>query len=163
MVLRLISVKRLRCIAAYSRRMEGPMIRYEIEGGHLPVVICYPELGQTLCSETGAMSWMSPNMKMDTNSGGGFTKALGRLFAGESIFMNEYTPQGGHGMIAFASAFPGSIIPYEVTPGNSIIVQKRGFLAMEKGLDLSIYLQHGLGRGVFGGEGFVMEKISGNG
>ena len=139
------------------------MLRYEIEGGHLPVVICYPEPGQTLCTERGSMSWMSPNMKMDTNSGGGFKKALGRMFAGESIFLNEYTPQGGTGMIAFASSFPGSIIPYEVTPGNGIIVQKRGFLAMEKGLELSIFFQKKLGKGFFGGEGFIMQKISGNG
>ncbi len=139
------------------------MIRYEIEGGHLPVVICYPEMGQTLCTERGAMSWMSPNMHMETNSGGGLKKMFGRLLSGESIFMNEYTPQGGPGMIAFASNFPGSIIPFAVTEGNGIIVQKRGFLAMEKGLDLSVYLQHKLGRGLFGGEGFIMQKISGNG
>ena len=115
------------------------MIRYDIEGGQLPVVICYPEAGQTLCTESGAMSWMSPNMHMETNSGGGFRKVLGRLFSGESLFVNEYTAVGGTGMIAFASSFPGSIIPYTVTPGNGIIVQKRGFLAMEKGLDLSVY------------------------
>ncbi len=139
------------------------MLNYKIEGGHLPVVICYPEPGQTLCTESGAMSWMSPNMHMETNSGGGVKKALGRLFSGDSLFMNEYTPQGGTGMIAFASSFPGSIIPYEVTPGNGIIVQKRGFLAMEKGLDLSVYFQRKLGRGFFGGEGFIMQKISGSG
>ncbi|MBR5523838.1 MAG: TIGR00266 family protein [Clostridia bacterium] len=138
-------------------------MRYEIEGGHLPVVICYPEMGQTLCTEKGAMSWMSPNMKMDTISGGGLKKMFGRLLSGESMFMNEYTPQGGDGMIAFASSFPGSIIPYQVTEGNGIIVQKRGFLAMEKGLELSVYLQQKLGRGFFGGEGFIMQKISGNG
>lgn len=139
------------------------MIRYEIEGGHLPVVICYPEQGQTLCTEKGAMSWMSPNMKMETNTGGGIGKVFGRLFSGESIFMNEYSPEYGSGMIAFASSFPGSIIPYQVTPGNGIIVQKRGFLAMEKGLDLSVYFQKRLGRGLFGGEGFIMQRISGNG
>lgn len=139
------------------------MIRYEIEGGNLPVVICYPEAGQTLCTEKGAMSWMSPNMRMDTNTGGGIKKAFGRLFSGESIFMNEYTAEGGSGMIAFASSFPGSIIPYQVTPGNGIVVQKRGFLAMEKGLDLSVYFQHKLGGGLFGGEGFIMQKISGDG
>ena len=139
------------------------MIRYEIEGGHLPVLICYPEENQTLCTESGAMSWMSPNMAMNTNAGGGFKKAFGRFFAGESVFMNEYTAQGGPGMIAFASSFPGSIIPYQVTPGNSLIVQKRGFLAMEKGLDLSIHFNRKLGRGFFGGEGFIMQKISGNG
>lgn len=139
------------------------MIKYEIEGGSLPVVICYPEPGQTLCTETGAMSWMSPNMKMETNSGGGLGKVFGRLFSGESIFMNEFTPEGGSGMIAFASSFPGSIIPYQITPGNGIIVQKRGFLAMEKGLELSIYFQKRIAGGLFGGEGFIMQKISGNG
>ena len=139
------------------------MIKYEIEGGNLPVVICYPEAGQTLCTESGAMSWMSPNMKMDTNTGGGLKKVFGRMFSGESIFMNEYTAQGGDGMIAFASSFPGSIIPYQVTPGNGIIVQKRGFLAMEKGLELSIYFQKRLGKGFFGGEGFIMQQIKGNG
>ena len=139
------------------------MIRYEIEGGNLPVVICYPEAGQSLCTESGAMSWMSPNMKMDTNTGGGLKKAFGRMFTGESIFMNEYTAEGGRGMIAFASSFPGSIIPYEVTPGNGIIVQKRSFLAMEKGLDLSVYFQKRLGKGLFGGEGFIMQRITGSG
>ena len=139
------------------------MIKYEIEGGNLPVVICYPEAGQTLCTESGAMSWMSPNMKMDTNTGGGFKKMLGRMFSGESLFLNDYTAEGGAGMIAFASSFPGSIIPYQVTPGNGIVVQKRGFLAMEKGLELSVYFQKSLGRGLFGGEGFIMQKISGEG
>lgn len=139
------------------------MIRYEIEGGSLPVVICYPEAGETLCTESGSMSWMSPNMKMETNSGGGLKKALGRMFAGESIFLNEYTPVGSQGMIAFASSFPGSIIPLEITPGNGIIVQKRGFLAMEKGLELSVFFQKKFGAGFIGGEGFVMQKITGNG
>ena len=71
------------------------MINYEIEGGSLPVVICYPEPGQTLCSEAGAMSWMSPNMVMDTNTGGGMRKVFGRLFSGETLFINEYTALGG--------------------------------------------------------------------
>lgn len=139
------------------------MIKYVVEGGNLPVVICYPEAGQTLCCESGSMSWMSPNMKMETNSGGGIKKVFGRLFSGESLFMNEYTAIGGEGMIAFASSFPGSILPYHVTPGNGIIVQKRGFLAMEKGLDVSVYFQKKLGGGLFGGEGFIMQKIVGDG
>lgn len=139
------------------------MIKYQIDGGSLPVVICYPDEGQTLCTERGAMSWMSPNMVMETNSGGGVGKAVGRLFAGESMFMNEYTAKGGPGMIAFASSFPGSIIPYRVTPGNSIVVQKKGFLAMEKGLELSVFFQKRLGKGLVGGEGFIMQKISGDG
>ena len=139
------------------------MLKYEIEGGNLPVVICYPEAGQTLCTQSGAMSWMSPNMDMQTNSGGGLKKAMGRLLAGDSIFLNEYTPVGGRGMIAFASSFPGTIIPFQITPGHGIIVQKSGFLAMEKGLDLSVHFQKKLGAGFFGGEGFIMQRITGNG
>ena len=139
------------------------MIKYEIEGGSLPVLICYPEVGETLCTQSGAMSWMSPNMQMTTNSGGGIKKALGRLIAGDSLFLNEYTPQGGQGLIAFGAALPGKIIPFEVTEGNSIIIQKTGFIAMEKGLDLSIHFQKKFGAGLFGGEGFVLQKVSGNG
>lgn len=139
------------------------MLKYDIEGGNLPVVICYPEANQTLCAQRGSMSWMSPNMMMETNTGGGLKKVFGRMISGESIFMNEYTAQGGGGMIAFASSFPGSIIPFEVTPGNGIIIQKTGFLAMEKGLDVSVYFQKRLGSGLIGGEGFIMQRVSGNG
>ena len=139
------------------------MLNYEIEGGNLPVVICYPEAGQSICTQRGSMSWMSPNMNMETNTGGGLKKAFGRIFSGESIFLNEYTPRGGRGMIAFASSFPGSILPFHITPGNGIIIQKNGFLAMEKGLDLSIHFQKKMGSGFFGGEGFIMQRISGTG
>lgn len=139
------------------------MIKYEIKGGDLPVVVCYPEAGQCLKTERGAMSWMSPNMQMSTNAGGGFGGVLGRMVTGESIFMNEYRAQGGPGMIAFASSFPGSIIPYHVTPGNDIIIQKRGFLAMEENLQLSVAFQRKLGAGFFGGEGFIMQRVSGDG
>ena len=138
------------------------MLKYEIEGGSLPMVVCYPEEGQTICTESGSMSWMSPNIRMQTNAGG-FKKALGRLFSGESIFLNEYTPVGGPGMITFASNVPGRVMPLELTEGNGIIVQKRGFLAMEKSLDLSIYLQKRIGKGLFGGEGFIMQRVTGNG
>ena len=138
------------------------MLNYQIEGGNLPVVICYPEAGQTLCTESGSMSWMSPNMKMETNAGS-FKKAFGRIFSGESIFLNEYTPVGGRGMIAFASTFPGSIMAVDIRPGNGIIVQKSAFLAMEKGMDLSVYFQKKIGTGLFGGEGFIMQKITGSG
>lgn len=139
------------------------MIKYVIEGGSLPVLICYPENGETLCTQSGAMSWMSPNMQMSTTSGGGVKKALGRLFAGESLFLNEYTCTSGQGMIAFGGALPGKILPFELTPGNGILIQKSAFLAMEKGLDLSIHFQKKFASGLFGGEGFVMQRVSGNG
>ena len=139
------------------------MIKYDIEGGSLPVLICYPEAGKTIVTQRGAMSWMSPNMIMDTNTGGGIKKMIGRMFTGESLFMNEYTAEGGDGTIAMAATLPGRIIPFEVTPGNGIVVQKGGFLAMEKGLEMSVFFQKRIGAGFFGGEGFLMQRISGNG
>lgn len=139
------------------------MIKYEIKGGDLPVLICYPDVGQILKTERGAMTWMSPNMKMSTNAKGGAGGILGRVVTGESIFLNEYKPEGGPGMIAFASSFPGSILPFHVTPGNDIIVQKKGFLAMENQLKLSVAFQKKLGAGFFGGEGFIMQRVSGEG
>lgn len=137
-------------------------MKYEIKGGNLPVAICHLEAGETMITENGSMSFMSPNMEMDTNAGG-FGKALGRMFSGESIFQNFYTAKGGEGMIAFASSFPGSIVPFEIAPGKELIVQKSGFLASEKTVELSVHIQKKLGAGFFGGEGFIMQKLSGHG
>ena len=138
-------------------------MKYEIKGNELPVVICYLENGETMITERGSMSWMSPNMKMETTTGGGIGKALGRMFAGEAIFQNRYTAQGGNGLIAFASSFPGQIKAYEIGPGREIIVQKSGFLAAEAGVELSVFFQKRLGAGFFGGEGFIMQRLSGQG
>ena len=138
-------------------------MKYEIKGNELPVVICYLEDGETMITERGSMSWMSPNMKMETTTGGGIGKALGRMFAGEAIFQNRYTAQGGNGLIAFASSFPGQIKAYEIGPGREIIVQKSGFLAAEAGVELSVFFQKRLGAGFFGGEGFIMQRLSGQG
>lgn len=138
-------------------------MRYEIEGTPLPVVICHLDAEEAMITERGSMSWMSQNMKMETTSNGGVGKALGRMFAGEALFQNRYTAQGGPGMIAFASCFPGSILPFQISPGRSIIVQKSGFLASQTGVTLSVFFQKKLGGALFGGEGFIMQKLSGNG
>ncbi|MBQ2747959.1 MAG: TIGR00266 family protein [Firmicutes bacterium] len=138
-------------------------MNYRIEGDSLPVVICNVEPGETLITEGGAMSWMTPNMKMETTSGGGFGKMLGRMFSGDSLFLNRYTAQGSTGQIAFASSFPGSIRAIEIKPGKDVIVQKRSFLAATEGVDLSIHFQKKVGAGFFGGEGFIMQRLSGNG
>ncbi len=106
---------------------------------------------------------MSPNMRMETSGGGSIGKAFGRLFAGEAIFQNIYTAMNGQGLIAFASSFPGSIMPVEITPGNDLIVQKTGFLASERSVELSVFLRKKFGSGLFGGEGFIMQRLSGYG
>ena len=138
-------------------------MRYQIQGETLPVVICELEGGEKMITEGGGMAWMSPNMKMETTSNGGIGKALGRMFAGEAIFQNRYTAMGGNGMIAFASSFPGSIMDYQIAPGRELIVQKSGFLAAEAGVELSVFFQKKLGSGFFGGEGFIMQRLSGYG
>lgn len=129
----------------------------------MPVVICDVAAGKSLITERGSMSWMSPNMKMATTSNGGVGRAISRMFAGEALFQNRYTAQGGPGQIAFASSFPGSIRAFTITPDHSLIVQKGGFLAAEESIDLSIHFQKKLGAGLFGGEGFILQKLSGNG
>ena len=138
-------------------------MRYEIKGDTLPVVVCYLENGEQMITERGSMSWMSPNMKMETTTNGGIGKAFGRMFSGEAMFQNRYTAQGGKGMIAFASSFPGQIVAKEIGPGRDLIVQKSGFLASESGVDLSVFFQKKLGAGFFGGEGFIMQRLSGQG
>lgn len=129
----------------------------------MPVVICKLENGEKMITEKGSMSWMSPNMKMETSSNGGIGKAFGRMLSGEALFQNIYTAQGGPGMIAFASSFPGNIIPFEIGPGKELVVQKSGFLASEAGVNLSVFFQKKIGAGLFGGEGFIMQKLSGRG
>ena len=138
-------------------------MQYKIEGTPLPVVICQLDRGECRMTEKGSMSWMTPNMKMETTSNGGIGKALGRMLAGESIFQNRYTAEGGEGMIAFASSFPGTILPVEITPDRPVIVQKSAFLAGVESVDISLFLQKKLGAGFFGGEGFIMQKLSGEG
>lgn len=138
-------------------------MKYEIKGAPLPVVVCNLEAGESLKTERGAMSWMSGNMQMETNAGGGLGKMFSRAISGESIFQNVYTAQGGPGMIAFASSFPGNILAMEVTPQKPIIAQKSAFLASEMGVNMEIFFQKKLGAGFFGGEGFIMQKFTGNG
>lgn len=137
-------------------------MRYEIKCEPMPVVICHLAAGESMITEKGSMVWMTPNMQMSTGAGG-LGKAFGRMFSGETIFQNTYTAVGGEGMIAFASSFPGSILAIPITPNNPIIVQKSGFLAAETGVELSVFFQRKFRAGLFGGEGFIMQKLSGNG
>ena len=137
-------------------------MQYKISGEPLPVVQCDLQSGETMIAESGAMSWMTPNMKMETVSGG-LGKMFGRMVSGETLFQNRYTAQGGNGMITFASSFPGSIRPVSISPGNELVIQKSAFLASEAGVQLSVFFQKKFGSGLFGGEGFIMQKLSGNG
>ena len=137
-------------------------MQYQITGEPMPVVICDLSAGESMITEKGSMVWMSPNMEMQTTAGG-IGKAFGRMFSGESMFQNIYTAKDGPGMIAFASRFPGAIRAVEITPERSVIAQKSAFLAAEEGVELSVFFQKKMGSGFFGGEGFIMQKLSGDG
>ena len=137
-------------------------MKYQIKGEPMPVVICQLEQNERVTCESGAMSWMSPNLEMET-SGGGAGKMFGRMFSGESMFQNRYTARREAGMIAFASKFPGDIRAVEITRDSPVICQKGAFLASTEGVELSVAFQQKFSTGLFGGEGFIMQKLSGNG
>lgn len=137
-------------------------MQYELKGGAFPVVVCRLNSGESMITEKGSMVWMTPNMEMTTTGGGGIGKMFSKALTGESMFQNIYTARG-EGMITFGSSFPGQILPLEVTPGKSFILQKSAFLASEAGVQLSMHANQKLGAGFFGGEGFIMQKLTGNG
>lgn len=139
------------------------MLNYEIKGGSMPVAICYLSSGQKLVSESGAMGWMSDNILMDTNMKGGFFKSIGRSLGGESIFLNTFTSMNGPGKIAFPCSVPGKIMAKELQPNESIICQKGTFVAAEESVSLNIHFRKKLAGGFFGGEGFILQRITGPG
>lgn len=135
----------------------------KIIGDMLPAVICKLKKGETVLTENGGMSWMDNDITMKTTTNGGIMKGLGRAFAGESIFMNTYTAEKDDVEIAFSSCFPGQILEFNLAEGETIIAQKRAFLCSEKTVDISMKFRKKLGAGLFGGEGFIMQKITGPG
>ena len=137
-------------------------MQYELKGGAFPVVVCRLNSGESMITEKGSMVWMTPNMEMTTTGGGGIGKMFSKALTGESMFQNIYAARG-EGMITVGSSFPGQILPLEVTPGKSFILQKSAFLASEAGVQLSMHVNQKLGAGFFGGEGFIMQKLTGNG
>ncbi|MBR4207987.1 MAG: TIGR00266 family protein [Lachnospiraceae bacterium] len=137
-------------------------MQYNITGGNLPVVIMQLEAGESVRCESGAMSWMDAGINMETNTGGGMGKLLGRMFTGESLMLNTYTATQP-GEIAFASSFPGSIVAYQVQPGRPIMAQKGAYLASIGNVEMSVGFQKKIGGGFFGGEGFLMQKFEGDG
>ena len=136
-------------------------MQYKVEGGNLPVLKVRLDKGEFVECEAGAMAWMDDEIEMQT-SAGGLGKMLGRMLTKENAFMNTYYAKND-GEIAFASKFPGSIQAVEITPGNGVIVQKGSFLASVGEITSEVFMQKKLGKGLFGGEGFLMRKFTGNG
>ena len=138
-------------------------MKYKISGDNLQLVTLQIDPGEKIYAEAGSMVYQSGNINMEAKMRGGFLKGLGRKFAGETMFLTEFTSAGGTGMISFGGNAPGTIKPIELTPGKDFIVQKDAFLVAEDNVDMSIAFQKKLGAAFFGGEGFILEKLSGNG
>lgn len=138
-------------------------LRYNMIGTTLQAVVVELQAGQEIYSEAGGMSWMSGNVHMEATSGGGLGKVLGRLLAGESLFIVDYTCTSGTGLVAFANEFPGKVVPIELAAGQSVIVQRDAFMCAEKSVDMEVQFQKRLGAGFFGGEGFLLQRLTGPG
>ena len=134
-----------------------------IIGDSLPAVICKLQKGESIVAENGGMSWMDEGIEMKTSTNGGIMKGIGRAFAGESIFMNIFTAERDNAEIAFSSCFPGKILEFNLQEGQSIIAQKRSLLFAESTVDIAMQFRKKIGAGFFGGEGFIMQKITGPG
>ena len=136
----------------------------KIVGQTVPAVEFTLNKGESLYTQSGAMTWMSTNISLETNTKGGVMKGLGRVFSGESLFMNTYTATEDNQKIAFASTVPGAILELNLSSDHpGLIVQKGSFLCAEPGVELKVAFRKKLAAGLFGGEGFILEDISGNG
>jgi len=138
-------------------------MKYKISGDNLQLVTVELEPGERVYGEAGAMVYMSSNMNMEAKMRGGLLKAIGRKMAGETIFLTEFTPAGGSGIVAFGGNAPGTIKPIEIAPDKEFIAQKDAFLCAEDTVELSVAFQRRLGSVFFGGEGFILERLSGHG
>ena len=138
-------------------------MEYEIIGGSFPVVECTLKSGESMITQSGSMAYMDPTITMETSSNGGIKKVVGRLFTNENLFQNIYTATKDGSKIAFGTCVPGSIIAVKLTGGNSLICQKSAFLASYGNVELSTFFNKKIGVGLFGGEGFIMQKITGEG
>ncbi len=142
-------------------------MRTEITGSTLPVLQVTLAAGETMVAESDRLSWMTPNVALNTTmataGAGGFFGAIGRAVSGGGLFLTEFTAEGGEALVAFAATVPGNIVEVGISPGRGFMVQRGGFLAGSHGIELAIGFQQRLGAGIFGGEGFVLQRLSGHG
>ncbi len=136
---------------------------YDIVGGNLPVLICTLDVGESMLTLGNSMSWMTPNVLMESTVVGGIAKTAGKVFSGDSILQNSFTAHGGAALIAFSANMPGAILPFKISPDKDMIVQKNTFLASEKSVEQEVFYQKRFGSSFFSNEGFVMQRLKGNG
>ncbi|MBQ4032222.1 MAG: TIGR00266 family protein [Bacilli bacterium] len=138
-------------------------MEYEIIGGSFPVVECTLKAGESMITQSGSMAWMDPTITMETSTNGGLKKVVGRLFTNEHLFQNIYTATQDGSKISFGTSVPGAILAVKVEPGKSLVCQKSAFLASYGNVELSTFFNKKIGVGIFGGEGFIMQRITGDG
>lgn len=138
-------------------------MEYKISGTVMETVDIHLKQGESVFSESGGMAWMRGVFEMDTSTRGGLGKGLGRVLAGESLFLTTYTCNSPDGLITFTPEFPGKVIAMELAAGESIICQKDAFMCAENSISIEMHFRKKLGAGLFGGEGFILQKISGPG
>lgn len=138
-------------------------MEYEILGGSFPVVECTLKAGESMTTQSGAMAYMDSTISMETTSNGGLGKIVGRMFTKEKLFQNIYTSNQDGSKIAFGTCVPGSIMAVKITKGKTLLCQKSSFLASYGNIELSTFFNKKIGVGIFGGEGFIIQKITGEG
>jgi uncharacterized protein (TIGR00266 family) len=141
-------------------------MQHEIIGSTMPVLEIQLAPGESVVAVSGELSWMTSAISLTTTTqfggGGGLFGAFKRVVGGGSLFMTEYTAQGREGKVAFATKLPGHIVPVEVSAGQIYMIHRHGFLCATPGVELSVGFQQSLGAGIFGGDGFLLQKLSGN-
>ena len=137
-------------------------MRYTIIGQTVPAVECELNAGESMFTQSGGMIWQSQGIKMTTNARGGIGRSLGRMFTGESIFMANYTAEVQGAKVAFGATVPGSLVPVNISNGG-LICQKGAFLCAEQTVDLKAVFTKKILSGLFGGEGFILQQLFGNG
>lgn len=138
-------------------------MEYKILGTVMQTLDVYLKQGESIYTESGGMAWMQGNITMDTSTRGGVMAGLGRALSGESLFMTTYTCKGPNGLIAFTPEVPGKVLDIQLAAGQSLICQKDTFMCAEDSVKLEMHFRKKLGAGLFGGEGFILQKITGPG
>ncbi len=138
-------------------------MRYEVHGTFLQTVDIYLSQGEAVFTESGGMAWMKGDIEMKTNTKGGLMAGLGRKLAGESLFMTTYTCRKGEGLVVFTPEAPGKVLDFNLEAGRSLICQKDAFMCAQDSVKLEMHFRKKLGAGLFGGEGFILQRVTGPG
>jgi len=138
-------------------------MKFRIDGTTMQTLNVELDAGESVYSESGSMGWMSENVEMETEMKGGLASGIGRMFSGESLFLTNFTAKDSKGFVVFNAECPGKILKLELKEGEEIICKKDSFMAAQQTVKLSTFFNRKFGAGLLGGEGFVLQKLTGPG